>query len=112
MERFDKKKNAIAVIQKTMTAILKEYYTSDEGKFTPLYYFIDELDKCKPAFVIDMMNTISRVLNIPEIIFIVAADRSQIENVIKTIYGSGFDTDNYFKNTFNLIYNLDKEQKS
>ncbi len=112
MESFEKKKNAIAVIQKSMSSILKEYYTSEEGKFTPLYYFIDELDKCKPAFVVDMINAISRVLNIPEIIFIVAADKSQIENAIKTIYGSGFDTDNYFKNTFNLICELDEDQKA
>ena len=112
LERFENKKNAIAQIQKSMSLILKEYYTGEKGKFTPLYYFIDELDKCKPAFVVEMMNTISRVLNIPEIIFIVAADRSQIENAVKVIYGSGFDTDNYFMNTFNLIYNLDEQQKS
>jgi hypothetical protein len=59
-----------------------------------------------------MLNTISRVLNIPEIIFIVAVDKSQIENAVKVIYGSGFDTDNYFKNTFNLICDLDEEEKS
>ena len=112
LERFENKKIAIAQIQKSMSLILKEYYTSEEGKFTPLYYFIDELDKCKPAFVVDTINAISRVLNIPEIIFIVAADRSQIENAVKTIYGNGFDTDNYFKNTFNLISDLDEEEKS
>ncbi|MBL1215483.1 MAG: hypothetical protein HND52_19105 [Ignavibacteriae bacterium] len=112
MESFEKKKNAASVIKKSMTAILKEYYTNEEGTFTPLYYFIDELDKCKPSFVLDMLNTISRVLNIPEIIFIVAVDKSQIENAVKVIYGNGFDTDNYFKNTFNLICDLDEEKKS
>jgi predicted KAP-like P-loop ATPase len=112
MERFEKKKDAIAQIQKSMSSILTEYYASEDGKFTPLYYFIDELDKCKSAFVVEMLNTVSRVLNIPEIIFIVAADKSQIENAVKTIYGNDFDTDNYLKNTFNLIYNLDEEQKS
>jgi hypothetical protein len=53
---------------------------------------------------------INRILSIPEIIFIVAADASQLENSIKTIYGDGFDTNNYFKNTFNLIKKLEGKE--
>lgn len=110
MDSFERKKIAEKEIKECMTSILKEYYTNEEMQFSQLYFFIDELDKCKPAFAVDMLNMINRILSIPEIIFIVAADASQLENSIKTIYGDGFDTNNYFKNTFNLIKKLEGKE--
>ena len=67
-----------------------------------------KLNKCKPEFVVEFMNTLSRTLDLPEIIFIVAANKLQLANALKKVYGQEFDTENYFAKNFNLIYKLEE----
>jgi len=111
MEVFQSKKKSINDVKDGLSSIIKEYYSDDEGKFSSIYYFIDEIDKCKPAYIVEMMSAVTRIFNIPEIIYVISADGAQLENALKAIYGSGFDTNNYFKNAFNLVCDLDAENK-
>ncbi len=74
----------------------------------PLIFLIDELDRCKPTYVINLLERMNHVFNIPGIIFITVMDRDQINSSIKAIYGEGMDTDGYLRRFINLDYELPK----
>ena len=49
--------------------------------------FIDELDRCNPMYTIKTLEIIKHFFGIPNIIFVLAVDKSQIENSVRTIFG-------------------------
>lgn len=53
----------------------------------PLVIIIDELDRCRPDYAVKTLEVIKHFFNIPNIIFILAMDRLQIESAISVLYG-------------------------
>lgn len=53
----------------------------------PLVIIIDELDRCRPDYAIRTLEAIKHFFNIPNMIFVLAIDREQIESAISVLYG-------------------------
>lgn len=66
----------------------------------PVFVFIDELDRCRPTFAIELLETVKHLFDVTEFIFVIATDTEQLEHSIKAIYGSGFDARNYLSRFF------------
>ena len=49
--------------------------------------FIDELDRCHPMYTIKTLEVIKHFFGIPNVIFVLSVDKTQIENSVRTIYG-------------------------
>ncbi len=84
-------------------------YTDDGSnieKRYPAFIFIDELDRCRPSYAIEMLETIKHIFNIPGVVFVVATDTKQLQHVIKSMYGVGFDADMYLGRFFDARYSL------
>lgn len=82
------------------------YIVDSENRKYPLFIFIDELDRCRPTYAIEMLETIKHIFDIQNVIFIVATDRSQLQHSINAIYGIGFNSrlylDRFFSRTVTL----------
>lgn len=68
---------------------------SDYAAKNPLVIFIDELDRCKPAFAMDMLEVIKHVFDIPNVKFILFTFERQLEESIKHRYGQHIDSQRY-----------------
>lgn len=53
----------------------------------PLVFIIDELDRCRPDFSIRMIERIKHFFDIPNIIFVLVMDKTQLTKVICHNYG-------------------------
>lgn len=53
----------------------------------PLVFIIDELDRCRPDFSIRLIERIKHFFDIPNIIFVLVMDKTQLTNVICHKYG-------------------------
>lgn len=62
--------------------------------------FIDELDRCNPMYTIKTLEVIKHFFGIPNIIFILAVDKFQIENSVRTIFGINQGTENGYLRKF------------
>lgn len=69
-----------------------------------LVIFVDELDRCRPTYAIELLETIKHIFDIPNIIFVVSIDKSQLSKAITSCYG--VDGNEYLKRFFNLTYTL------
>ncbi len=54
----------------------------------PLIFIIDELDRCRPTFAIEILERIKHLFNIPGIIFVLGMNRIELEKSIKHVYGN------------------------
>ena len=74
----------------------------------PIYVFIDELDRCRPTFSIELLERVKHFFDIPDCKFIIATDSTQLSHSIKAIYGQDFSSKEYLKRFFDLSYSFKK----
>lgn len=71
-----------------------------------IIFFIDELDRCRPLYAIELLETIKHLFNVKNCIFILAWDKVQLSESIKTVYGAGMDSNGYLRRFIDLDYQL------
>ena len=75
-------------------------------KAEKLVVFIDELDRCKPSFAIEMLERIKHYFDDERIIFVVSLNKEQLIHTISNYYGSEFDATRYLNRFFDVSINL------
>ncbi len=72
----------------------------------PLFLFIDELDRCRPTYAIEMLETIKHLFSTDGIVFIIGTDSDQLQHSVRAIYGNDFDGGEYLRRFFDQEYKL------
>ncbi|EPQ8264817.1 KAP family P-loop NTPase fold protein [Vibrio alginolyticus] len=80
--------------------------TGLKEKELPAFIFIDELDRCRPSYAVEMLETIKHIFDIDGVVFVVATDTEQLQHAVKAVYGEGFDAKIYLGRFFNSRYSL------
>lgn len=90
---------------------LKKYTNSilKEKNKDKLIIIIDELDRCRPTFAIELLENIKHLFDIENIIFLIAIDSKQLAESIKAVYGNGFDANTYLHRFFDFELHLKKD---
>ncbi|MEP3350005.1 MAG: P-loop NTPase fold protein [Marinomonas sp.] len=65
-----------------------------------VFVFIDELDRCRPTYAIEMLETVKHLFDIPNFIFVLSTDTNQLQHSIKAVYGHDFDSHEYLSRFF------------
>lgn len=74
---------------------IKEQLKSIINKGYKIIVLVDELDRCLPSKVINVLESLYKILNIKGIATILAIDRAQIEQTILSIFGESTNTQGY-----------------
>src|SRR5262249_3061720 len=56
------------------------------GENGPLVLFIDELDRCQPTDIVDLLESVKRFLDVPNVLVILAMDKEVIDRGIEVRY--------------------------
>lgn len=67
-----------------------------------LVIFIDELDRCRPSYALEMLERIKHYFDDDRIIFVVSVNKEQLTHTITTYYGEGFDSTGYLNKFFDI----------
>ncbi|MGL5090940.1 MAG: KAP family P-loop NTPase fold protein [Aeromonas sobria] len=78
----------------------------------PAFILIDELDRCRPSYAVEMLETIKHIFDIPKVVFVLATDTEQLQHAIKVIYGDGFDAQSYLRRFFNRRFTMKEIPKA
>lgn len=107
IEKYEKSKESIAEFRKMLTNFVQEM-TKATSTYSdkPLVVFIDELDRCRPDFALEVLEKSKHLFNIQGIIFIYSFDKKQLGFSIKSLYGHEMDVDGYLRRFFDLVYKL------
>ncbi|MEM8493228.1 MAG: P-loop NTPase fold protein [Pseudomonadota bacterium] len=71
-----------------------------------LVVIIDELDRCRPTFSIELLERVKHLFGVSGVVFIVAIDREQLGHSIRAVYGEGFDAQTYLRRFVDISYRL------
>ncbi|MFQ1867654.1 P-loop NTPase fold protein [Aeromonas veronii] len=77
----------------------------------PTFILIDELDRCRPSYAVEMLETIKHIFDIQGVVFVLATDTEQLQHAIKVIYGEGFDAQNYLGRFFQRRFTLNRKSR-
>lgn len=77
----------------------------------PVIIIIDELDRCRPLYAIEMLERIKHLFALENIVFVLGIDREQLGRSIKAVYGE-IDVVNYLHRFFDVELTLPVEKSS
>ena len=75
---------------KTLKACLKEF-----AEAKPIILFIDELDRCRPDYAVDMLEVIKHVFEVENVKIVLVTNTKQLRAAINHRYGMEVDAQKY-----------------
>jgi hypothetical protein len=103
---FQIKKSAVATFKSELSKYVTGLVKGRHKKNQIVFIFIDELDRCRPTFSIEILESVKHFFEIDKIVFVVATDTEQLRHSINSVYGVGFDSAGYLRRFFDVEYRL------
>ena len=95
LSEYKEARDAAKKYKKILQKVSEEINNS-KGKH-PLIVMIDELDRCRPTYAVELLEVAKHLFSVDGIIFILAINCSQLSHSIKALYGHDFDSEGYLK---------------
>ena len=71
----------------------------------PLIIVVDELDRCRPTFAIELLERVKHIFDIANIVFVFGVNRDELCKSLSSVYGE-INTDVYLRRFFDFEFNL------
>ena len=79
---------------------------ADAGSQKPLMVMIDELDRCRPSYAVELLETAKHLFDVDRIVFVLAVNREQLAHAVRALYGAGFNAEGYLRRFFDVDIRL------
>lgn len=73
----------------------------------PAFIFIDELDRCRPTYAIELLERVKHFFELEDCRFVVASDSAQLAHSVRAVYGDRFFSERYLSRFFDAEFRLD-----
>lgn len=101
---FPEAQQSVQDFKATFEEVAVEVAAKHEGR--PLVVAIDELDRCRPTFAIELLETAKHLFMADHVVFVLAMNRQELCHSIKAVYGNGFDADGYLRRFVDVDFRL------
>jgi len=102
IELYANKKNTIIEFRAEL-----EKFIEKTGSENPLIFIIDELDRCRPSYAVEVLEQMKHFFAVSGIVFILSTDKNHLASSIKGYYGSEqINTDEYLRRFIDLEYSI------
>ena len=75
-------------------------------KRLPLVVVVDELDRCRPSYAIELLEAAKHLFAVDGIVFVLALNRAELSHSVRSLYGVGFDAEGYLRRFIDLDFRL------
>ncbi|PKP33546.1 MAG: hypothetical protein CVT99_00955 [Bacteroidetes bacterium HGW-Bacteroidetes-16] len=102
MALYSKRKKNLDDFRTSLTNFVKK--TSPNK---PVVFIIDELDRCRPNYAVQVLEQIKHLFSVPGIVFVLSIDKTQLGHAIRGVYGSELiDAEEYLKRFIDIEYSI------
>ena len=98
-EQKDLMKRFVKILSKL--GILAKQHTN-----RPLVVVIDELDRCRPTYAIELLETIKHLFSVDGVVFVLGLNRSELAHSVRAVYGDRFGAEKYLSRLIDIDLNL------
>lgn len=109
VKRYEESKKSVAGFKQALSDLATTI--ADEEKPLPLVILIDELDRCRPVYAVKILEAVKHFFSVPNVVFVLALDRTQLGHSICSMYGSGMDVSGYLRRFIDIDFNLPHPKK-
>src|SRR6185436_1301091 len=102
IEQYQRHKDEVGEFRKALQQAVEA--ASAGGK--RLVFFVDELDRCRPTFAVELLERIKHLFEVQGVVFVLSVHREQLAHSLRAIYGHDFDAEGYLGRFFHLGYRL------
>lgn len=92
--------NGISDFKNALSELSETYLKADQGMSKPIFVLIDELDRCRPTYAIELIECVKHFFKTKNFVFVLATDTNQLQHSVRAIYGEGFDSESYLSRFF------------
>ena len=103
-ERYAETRRAREEFRETLAAAAAQVAAATDGR--PLVVMIDELDRCRPTYAIELLELAKHLFDVEHVVFVLCLNRSQLAESVRVIYGEHFDASEYLRRFFDIDYRL------
>lgn len=72
----------------------------------PLVIIIDELDRCRPLYAIELLELTKHFFSVDHIVFVLAINLTELSHSVRAVYGEQFNASNYLERFFDIDFKL------
>ena len=102
LDDFEKKKNSIEKFREC----LEEYVHSVDDE-NPVVFIIDELDRCRPNYAVEILEKMKHLFNVKGVVFVLSIDKLQLGHAVRGVYGSEqIDANEYLRRFIDIEFSL------
>ena len=101
-ERLNSHSKDIELLATFREALSELPSTLNDSEGKPLVIIIDELDRCKPTYAVEIIEKIKHLFSVNNIVFVLVMNKKQLEESVKCIYGQEIDAHAYLQKLFIL----------
>lgn len=106
MDDFYKEKKGIEQFIEALQSFVSHIDSVSTKSNLPICIFIDELDRCRPTYAIELLEAVKHIFSIGGLFFVIATDSKQLAHSINAVYGENFNSLAYLKRFFYTEYSL------
>ena len=103
-------RRSIEELKQSIGKISTALSSGKQGK--PLVIAIDELDRCRPNYAIELIETAKHIFLVDNVVFILAINSSALAHSIKALYGATFDAEAYMRRFIDLQFRLPEHDRT
>ena len=101
---YENKKNKLVTFKEELSSFIEKSVPNK-----PLIFIVDELDRCRPDYAVEVLEKIKHFFSIKGIVFVLSIDKEQLSNSIRGHYGSDrINAEEYLRRFIDVEYLLPK----
>ena len=104
LSRYSKSRTSVERFR-TVLANMATALSETNGN-RPLMVLIDELDRCRPSYAVELLEVVKHLFSVNRIVFVMAVNCDQLAHSVKVLYGNDFDADGYLRRFFDVDFKL------
>ncbi len=100
LRQYQEGKQYVEDFRDSLEAMAATLSKSRSGR--PLIVLIDELDRCRPSYAIELLEIAKHIFSASHIVFVLAVNRGELAHSVKAVYGRDFDAKGYLRRFFDV----------
>ena len=106
---YEKGRESIETFRNNLRQVAGELF---EGQGHPVVLMIDELDRCRPSYAVELLEVAKHLFSVPQIVFVIAINRTELVHSVRSLYGNEFDADGYLRRFFDIDFRLPDPERN
>lgn len=106
LEAYLARKKSVAKFRDQLGKFIQSNADQRQESPLPIAMVIDELDRCRPSFSLEALETIKHLFGLDGLVFVLGVDLNQLGNAIQGAYGPNFDGKTYLRRLIDVRLSL------